>query len=108
MNNSITTTYRFELHFNATSFDGLKSRNLWWIVVVDDGGDGGLKGVFVSLVCQAKITKNTYSNGCKQIRGFEDTAITKAGIKLLLHRAHFSCSWDILGISTLKASAADT
>ncbi|GJY49485.1 hypothetical protein Tco_0439441 [Tanacetum coccineum] len=36
------------------------------------------------------------------------TAITKAGIKLLLHSAHFSCSWDTLGISTLKASAADT
>ncbi|GJX60228.1 ribonuclease H-like domain-containing protein [Tanacetum coccineum] len=34
-----------------------------------------------------------------------DTAITKAGIKLLPHRAHFSCSWDTLGISTLKASA---
>ncbi|GJS44483.1 retrovirus-related pol polyprotein from transposon TNT 1-94 [Tanacetum coccineum] len=37
-----------------------------------------------------------------------DTAITKAGTKLLLHRAYFSCSWDTLGISTLKASAADT
>ncbi|GJT90064.1 hypothetical protein Tco_1078909 [Tanacetum coccineum] len=36
------------------------------------------------------------------------TAITKAGTKLLLHRVHFSCSWDTLGISTLKASAADT
>ncbi|GJQ90523.1 retrovirus-related pol polyprotein from transposon TNT 1-94 [Tanacetum coccineum] len=36
------------------------------------------------------------------------TAITKAGTKLLLHRAHFSCSWDTLGISTLKASSADT
>ncbi|GJW06251.1 ribonuclease H-like domain-containing protein [Tanacetum coccineum] len=34
-----------------------------------------------------------------------DTAITKAGIKLLPHRAHFSCSWDTVGISTLKASA---
>ncbi|GJV61978.1 hypothetical protein Tco_1468078 [Tanacetum coccineum] len=48
----------------------------------------------------------------KMIFGFRllenDTAITKAGTKLLLHRAHFSCSWDILGISTLKASAADT
>ncbi|GJY51622.1 hypothetical protein Tco_0442469 [Tanacetum coccineum] len=38
----------------------------------------------------------------------EYTAITKAGTKLLLDRAHFSCSWDTLGISTLKASAADT
>nr|GEY67286.1 hypothetical protein [Tanacetum cinerariifolium] len=38
----------------------------------------------------------------------KDTAITKAGTKLLLHRAYFSCSWDTLGISTLKASAADT
>ncbi|GJY97834.1 hypothetical protein Tco_0514744 [Tanacetum coccineum] len=38
----------------------------------------------------------------------KDTAITKAGTKLLLHSAHFSCSWDTLGISTLKASAADT
>ncbi|GJT69931.1 hypothetical protein Tco_1029217 [Tanacetum coccineum] len=38
----------------------------------------------------------------------EDTAIIKAGTKLLLHRAYFSCSWDTLGISTLKASAADT
>ncbi|GJV57238.1 hypothetical protein Tco_1458243 [Tanacetum coccineum] len=37
-----------------------------------------------------------------------DTVITKAGTKLLLQRAHFSCSWDTLGISTLKASAADT
>nr|GFC45078.1 hypothetical protein [Tanacetum cinerariifolium] len=37
-----------------------------------------------------------------------DTAITKAGTRLLLHRAYFSCSWDTLGISTLKASAADT
>ncbi|GJZ09915.1 hypothetical protein Tco_0544198 [Tanacetum coccineum] len=39
---------------------------------------------------------------------FQNIAITKAGTKLLLHRAHFSCSWDTLGISTLKASAADT
>ncbi|GJT22593.1 hypothetical protein Tco_0892530 [Tanacetum coccineum] len=38
----------------------------------------------------------------------KDTAITKAGTKLLLHRAHFSGSWDTLGISTLKASATDT
>ncbi|GJX47481.1 hypothetical protein Tco_0272671 [Tanacetum coccineum] len=38
----------------------------------------------------------------------ENTAITKAGTKLLLHRVHFSCSLDTLGISTLKASAADT
>ncbi|GJV81536.1 putative reverse transcriptase domain-containing protein [Tanacetum coccineum] len=30
-----------------------------------------------------------------------DTAITKTGTKLL-HRAYFSCSWDTLGISTLK------
>ncbi|GJZ91731.1 hypothetical protein Tco_0663796, partial [Tanacetum coccineum] len=36
------------------------------------------------------------------------SAITKDGTKLLLHRAHFSCSLDTLGISTLKASAADT
>ncbi|GJY96155.1 hypothetical protein Tco_0512516 [Tanacetum coccineum] len=39
---------------------------------------------------------------------YQDTAITKAGTKLLLHRAHFSCSCDTLRISTLKASAADT
>ncbi|GKA38408.1 DNA helicase [Tanacetum coccineum] len=38
----------------------------------------------------------------------KDTVITKAGVKLLLHQAYFSCSWDTLGISTLKASAADT
>ncbi|GKB35488.1 hypothetical protein Tco_0880430 [Tanacetum coccineum] len=36
-----------------------------------------------------------------------DTAITKAGTKLL-HRAYFSYSWDTLGISTLKAIAAYT
>ncbi|GJX54424.1 putative ribonuclease H-like domain-containing protein [Tanacetum coccineum] len=30
------------------------------------------------------------------------TAITKVGTKLLLHRAYFSCSWDTLGISTLR------
>nr|GEW13552.1 hypothetical protein [Tanacetum cinerariifolium] len=32
-----------------------------------------------------------------------DTAITKAGTKLLLYRAYFSCSWDTSGISTLKS-----
>ncbi|GKC96557.1 F-box associated domain containing protein [Tanacetum coccineum] len=41
------------------------------------------------------------------LRNLLHTAITKAGIKLLLHRAQFSCSWDTLGISTLKASVAD-
>ncbi|GJX01036.1 hypothetical protein Tco_0184949 [Tanacetum coccineum] len=35
-----------------------------------------------------------------------DTAITKADTKLLLHRAYFSCSWDTLGISTLKRRVA--
>nr|GEV17814.1 hypothetical protein [Tanacetum cinerariifolium] len=37
-----------------------------------------------------------------------NTAITKAGIKLLLHQAYFSCSWDTLRISTLKESVADS
>nr|GEV95945.1 hypothetical protein [Tanacetum cinerariifolium] len=41
-------------------------------------------------------------------RSDKDTAIAKADTKLLLHRAYFSFSWDTLGISTLKASAADT
>nr|GEU63521.1 retrotransposable element Tf2 [Tanacetum cinerariifolium] len=37
-----------------------------------------------------------------------NTAITKAGTKLLLHRVYSSCSLDTSGISTLKASAVDT
>ncbi|GJV66956.1 ribonuclease H-like domain-containing protein [Tanacetum coccineum] len=41
------------------------------------------------------------------LRNLLHMAITKAGIKLLLHRAQFSCFWDTLGISTLKASVAD-
>ncbi|GJY50942.1 hypothetical protein Tco_0441789 [Tanacetum coccineum] len=36
-----------------------------------------------------------------------DTVINKAGTKLLLHSAHFSCSWDYFGDITLKASAAE-
>ncbi|GKB17982.1 zinc finger, CCHC-type containing protein [Tanacetum coccineum] len=51
--------------------------------------------------------KNFDSNGGDDLC-YQDTAITKAGTKLLLHRAYFSCSCDTLGISTLKASAADT
>ncbi|GKA44574.1 hypothetical protein Tco_0737298 [Tanacetum coccineum] len=45
---------------------------------------------------------------CSRFLFIPNNAITKAGTKLLLHRAHFSCSWDTSGISTLKASAADT
>ncbi|GJS52418.1 hypothetical protein Tco_0625780 [Tanacetum coccineum] len=54
-------------------------------------------------ILQAFSLKNTFPK-CSTL----NTAITKAGTKLLLHSAHFSCSWDTLGISTLKASAADT
>ncbi|GJZ36301.1 hypothetical protein Tco_0582492 [Tanacetum coccineum] len=45
MNNSVTIAYRFELHFNATSLDGLKSKKL---MVESGGGDGGLKEYLVS------------------------------------------------------------
>nr|GEV30841.1 hypothetical protein [Tanacetum cinerariifolium] len=48
MNNLVTVTYRFELHFNATFFYGFKSGNYWWRVMVVDGADGGLKGCLVS------------------------------------------------------------
>ncbi|GKA29296.1 hypothetical protein Tco_0715541 [Tanacetum coccineum] len=65
-------------------------------MVESGGGDGGLKGCLDPNLKEAKRDID------------EDTAITKAGTKLLLHRAYFSCSWDTLEISTLKASAADT
>ncbi|GJR70020.1 retrovirus-related pol polyprotein from transposon TNT 1-94 [Tanacetum coccineum] len=43
---------RFELHFNATSLDGLKSRN---------GGDGGLKGCLVPCLMRIKsINRKKY------------------------------------------------
>ncbi|GJR11042.1 hypothetical protein Tco_0793694 [Tanacetum coccineum] len=55
--------------------------------------------------CKVTITPNTQR---APVGNQSDTAITKAGTKLLLHQAHFSCSWDTLGISILKASATDT
>ncbi|GJZ69082.1 hypothetical protein Tco_0632632 [Tanacetum coccineum] len=68
------------------------------VVESGGGGDGSLKGCLDPWSVKPKSPKTPILN----------TAITKAGTKLLLHRAHFSCSWDTLGISTLKASAADT
>ncbi|GJV62364.1 hypothetical protein Tco_1468464 [Tanacetum coccineum] len=59
MKNSVTIAYRFELHFNANSLDGLKPRNIdeyqaSLLLLLpsakatdggdSDGGDGGLKG----------------------------------------------------------------
>ncbi|GKE58071.1 hypothetical protein Tco_1497256 [Tanacetum coccineum] len=66
----------------------------WWL----KGGDGGE-------VLQAFSLKITL---LKVPNEWDDTAITKAGTKLLLHRAHFPCSRDTLGISILKVSAAAT
>ncbi|GJW99649.1 retrovirus-related pol polyprotein from transposon TNT 1-94 [Tanacetum coccineum] len=74
MNNSVTTAYRFELHFNTTSLDGLKPRNIdehqasstnsprilsnsnstwsggirWWL-------DDGLKGVYKILAEESSL-----------------------------------------------------
>ncbi|GKC71304.1 hypothetical protein Tco_1117187, partial [Tanacetum coccineum] len=56
MNNSVTIAYRFEITLQLCFFDGTKSRNLWWRVVVVDDGDGGLKAVFGSL-CGALTNK---------------------------------------------------
>ncbi|GJS20724.1 hypothetical protein Tco_0449356 [Tanacetum coccineum] len=114
MNNSVTIAYRFEITLQLCLFDGSKPKNNdelqprlsnFFKNFESNGGDdlcyqGGLDKAF--------ITKNTPSKGSKRNGKFVYTAISKAGTKLLLHRAHFSCSWDKLGISTLKTSAADT
>nr|GEV53062.1 hypothetical protein [Tanacetum cinerariifolium] len=52
-------------------------------------------------LCQIYVPKWNTLN--ESIIDDHETAITKAGTKLLLHEAYFSCSWDTLGISTLKA-----
>ncbi|GJZ50357.1 hypothetical protein Tco_0604547 [Tanacetum coccineum] len=70
-------------------------------------GDGGLKGGLVSWFVKPRTPRTPILMVPNEVE-FVYTAITKAGTKLLLHRAHFSCSWDTLGILTLKASAADT
>ncbi|GJU64942.1 hypothetical protein Tco_1246777 [Tanacetum coccineum] len=99
MNNSVTIAYRFEITLQLCFFDGSKPKN-------NDELQPRLSNFF----------KNFDSNGGDDLcyqggldqRHNLDAMITKAGTKLLLHRAHFSCSWDTLGISTLKASAVDT
>ncbi|GJS64827.1 retrovirus-related pol polyprotein from transposon TNT 1-94 [Tanacetum coccineum] len=53
-------------------------------------------------ILQAFSLKNTFPK-CSTL----NTVINKAGTKLLLHSAHFSCSWDYFGDITLKASAAE-
>ncbi|GJY96664.1 hypothetical protein Tco_0513574 [Tanacetum coccineum] len=77
----------------------------------DDGEWWWFEGWFGSKTMTCPLRRGaTLEQNLKEAKrdNDRDTAITKAGTKFLLHRAHFSCSWDILGISALKVSAADT